>query len=238
MKLFDKKNRVEILIVVAFGLLALVIFNWGVIHYNIKRLVDDNFISRERFNSSVATSIKRSLLLDNDSKDMPIVWGKRDGDRNPVCTIDQILIGGPEIYGTCEFVRGGSTDRCGTLFSDPECRTVEVSSQAWEVETIQRQIIYAALHPCDFLINTYEVDRETFSEKRTEMRLTYNFFGPEYLWHKTLWGGAGCTERPEGTGISITHVYFEIKDNDQIENVYKATIKNNEIRGEYTETLR
>ncbi|WP_417317386.1 hypothetical protein [Emcibacter sp.] len=204
-------------------------------------------------NYGVPNAVTRSVILGSDKAELePII---RPRERRGLCTLDEIKNFQLYDYGRC-FVVGGGSD-CGYILPSIKCRKLYVRSDVWEYEEVREKIIYASLHPCEFLVSKDVLDEsfpngqlhrpESVGEtdiskvenyknlsfrQKFDLRLRSKNRGvPDKGTHYYAWETAGCEKHPiKWVYISIV---TDLKDYREPLKVYKAVLRGRKIEGRY-----
>lgn len=189
------------------------------------------------YNGPVLAAIDRSLLLGQGFITQPVGnFSRSQNSIVPVCSINDLFEFPHRNYTKCTIAKTGDGDYCGKLLWDSNCRVIRVNQFFWKNAEIQKKLLYAALHPCEFLINMDEMDEVSFIKLTENSRERYQYQSRNFDTHKRIWKNSGCHQNNQA---SI--VFFEIWEDEQLLTrnekslltVYKATMRNNEIGGEY-----
>jgi len=228
--LHSKKKRYAI----SGVLLVLFLYAGGYFGFVLLYSFNVNWHGELRYNSPIIFAVERSVFLEKDDLGRPLRRGKKGGPR--LCAQGEMKSYSAALYGECIIVGWAPSKWCHSYaIYSPECRSITVSRKTWEDEEIRQRILYAALHPCEFLINVDKVDKEKFSQIMRNSPKLYGYEAKSIRMHKKHWVDAGCDFWPLNT------VFFQIYEQDNLFNlkshkplmVYQAYLDKNRIEGRY-----
>ncbi|WP_321393033.1 hypothetical protein [Emcibacter sp.] len=204
-------------------------------------------------NHGVLHAVTRSVFLGSGKVELePII---RPLDRRGLCNLSEVKNFQPDDYGRCSVAGGGPA--CGYILPSIKCRKLYVRLDVWEYEDVRKKIIYASLHPCEFLVSKEVLDEsfpngqlhrpERVGEVDTSKLEKYESLSFRQKFdlrlrsgsrevsgkdsHYKAWESAGCKNHP------IKWVYISVvtslKDYREPLKVYKAVLRGRKIEGEY-----